>query len=447
MSHRQQRVLVQPINVIFKNLQQRTKVVVWLYDNAETRISGTIIGFDEFMNVVLDDAEELYVGKAAAPEKTNRAIVIPILPPFVLLIKSPRAMSQSNATIFKGYAVVDGKEWDKFEVIEYQPKTWTEDDVEIAITHCGVCGSDVHTIDSAAWGVGTYPLVPGHEIVGEAIRVGSNVKDVKVGDRVGVGAQIYSCFKCRACNCDNENYCPDGVDTYNAHYPDGVKTMGGYSTAIRANNRFVFPIPDGLESKYACSMLCAGLTVFSPLKRNGCGPGKKVGIVGIGGLGHYAILFAKAMGAEVYAFTHSEHKRADIEKMGADHIILTNGKGWAKPLSMTLDMIISTQDSSPGMPLNDYLSTLWIDGHFITVGLPDDDLPSINAFTLLNNACRVGSSHIGSKVEAVEMLRLAAEKKIHPWIQEMPMKDCSKAVRGVKEGKARYRYVLTQDLN
>jgi len=354
--------------------------------------------------------------------------------------------ARQSETVFKGYAVMDGKHWDKFEVIEYQPKTWTEDDVELAITHCGVCGSDVHTIDPSAWGVGKYPLVTGHEIAGVALKVGSNVKDIKVGDRVGVGAQIYSCLKCRACKCDNENYCPEGVDTYNAVYPDGVRTQGGYSTAIRANQQFVFPIPDGLESKYACTMLCAGLTVFSPLKRNGCGPGKKVGIVGIGGLGHYAILFAKAMGAEVYAFTHSDHKRADIEKMGADHVILTDHKGWEKPLAMSLDLIISTRDSSKGMPLNEFLSTLWIDGHFITVGLPDEDLPPINAFSLIGNACRIGSSHIGSKVEALEMLQLAADKGIKPWIEELPMKDCDKAVRGVKEGKARYRYVLTQDL-
>jgi len=358
-------------------------------------------------------------------------------------------MSESNPikTVFKGYAVKDGKQWDKFEVMEYQPKTWTEDDVELAITHCGVCGSDVHTIDASAWGGGNYPIVPGHEIVGNAIKVGSNVKGIKVGDRVGVGAQIYSCFECRACKSDNENYCPHGVDTYNAKYPDNVTTQGGYSTAIRANQQFVFPIPDGLESKHACSMLCAGLTVFSPLKRNGCGPGKKVGVVGIGGLGHYAILFAKAMGAEVYAFTHSDHKKADIEKMGADHVILTSKKGWEEPLAMTLDMIISTRDSSKDMPLNEFLSTLWIDGPFITVGLPDEDLPSLNVFKLLSNASKVTSSHIGSKVEALEMLQIAADKGVKPWIEEMPMKDCSKAVRGVKAGKAKYRYVLTQDLS
>jgi len=357
-------------------------------------------------------------------------------------------MSNVNATVFKGYAVTDPKNWDKFEVIEFKPKNWTEDDVEIAITHCGVCGSDVHTIDPSAWGKGNYPIVPGHEIVGKAIRVGSNVTDVKVGDRVGVGAQIFSCLECRACKSDNENYCPKMVDTYNDRYPgpDGVVTQGGYSTAIRANKQFIFKIPDGLESKYAASMLCAGLTVFSPLKRNGCGPGKKVGIVGIGGLGHYAVLFAKALGAEVYAFTHSDHKKADIEKLGADHIVLTGTPGWEIPLARQLDIIISTRDSSKDFPMKEYLSTLWIDGHFITVGLPDEPLPPINVFDLLKNASRIGSSHIGSKVEALEMMQLAADKGIKPWIEELPMKDCNKAVRGVKEGKARYRYVLTQDL-
>jgi len=290
-------------------------------------------------------------------------------------------------------------------------------------------------------------LVVGHEIVGHATRVGTNVKGINVGDRVGVGAQIYSCLNCRACKSDNENYCLNLVDTYNGEYPDGVKTMGGYSTAIRANQQFVFPIPAGLASEHAASMLCAGLTVFSPLKRNGCGPGKKVGIIGVGGLGHYAVLFAKAMGAEVYAFTHSKNKADDIKKMGADHVIDVGEKDFSKPLAQQLDLIISTRDSAHGFDFGEYLSMLWVHGSLITVGLPDDHFSAMNPFIFNPNGSKLGGSHIGSKVEALEMLALAEAKGVKPWIELMPMKDAAKALKGVEAGKVRYRYVLTQDLN
>ncbi len=242
--------------------------------------------------------------------------------------------------------IPDPKKWTDLQVREFKPKTFEPEDVELAITHCGVCGSDVHTL-TQGWGKSKLPLVVGHEIVGTVTRVGDKVKDFKPGDRVGVGAQRDSCMSCRACKDGYENYCPNSMDTYvrflfslkpvsrcfelticaqNAVYPDGVVAQGGYSTAIRAHQQFVFPIPDEIESRDAASMFCAGLTVYSPLKTYGCGPGKKVGIMGIGGLGHYAVLWAKAMGAEVYAFTHDKSKIEDIKKMGADHIIDTEKK-------------------------------------------------------------------------------------------------------------------------
>ncbi|KAF8311287.1 NADPH-dependent alcohol dehydrogenase [Clavulina sp. PMI_390] len=355
--------------------------------------------------------------------------------------------SSTKETVFKGYGIKDHAKWSDFEIMEYQPKNWTEDDVEIAITHCGVCGSDVHTITSG-WGGADLPVVPGHEIIGHAVRVGKNVAGIQPGDRVGVGAQIWSCMDCRACKTDNENYCPKQVDTYNAYYPDGVKAQGGYSTAIRAHQQFVFPIPAELASEKAASMLCAGLTVYSPLVRNGAGPGKKVGIVGIGGLGHYAVMFAKALGAEVYAFTHSKSKMDDLKKMGVDHIVDVGDEDFEKPLSQALDLIISTRDVAEGFDLPKYLSMLWIHGSFISVGLPDTHFPSLSPFTFNPNGSKLGGSHIGSKKEALEMLDLAAKRKdvVDPWIETMPMSKASEAVRGVKDGKVRYRYVLVQDL-
>ncbi|GBE81580.1 NADP-dependent alcohol dehydrogenase 6 [Sparassis crispa] len=349
---------------------------------------------------------------------------------------------------FKGYALTDPSLWSDLKVTAFKPKTFQPEDVEIAITHCGVCGSDVHTL-TQGWGESNLPLVVGHEIIGKVTRVGDKVTEFKPGDRVGVGAQIGSCLQCKQCKSDYENYCPDSIDTYNGEYPDGVITHGGYSTAIRAHERFVFPIPDGIESRHAATMLCAGLTVYSPLKTYGAGPGKKIGVVGIGGLGHYAVLWAKAMGAEVYAFTHDKTKIEDIKKMGADHIINTEETDFHKPLALTLDLIISTRDVySPDTPLSAYLSMLFVHGKFITVGIPDasDPLPQLHPFDF-GNGCLLGGSHVGSKKECLEMLELARSKNVRPWIEEMPMRDVKKALEGVKHNKVRYRYVLTQDIN
>ncbi|RPD54028.1 GroES-like protein [Lentinus tigrinus ALCF2SS1-6] len=357
-------------------------------------------------------------------------------------------MSLSRPVEHKGYALTDPKKWNDLKVTDFKPKTFEADDVEIAITHCGVCGSDVHTL-TQGWGESKLPLIVGHEIIGTVTRVGDKVKDFKPGDRAGVGAQRGSCMSCRACKDGLENYCPKGIETYNAVYPDGVVAQGGYSTAIRAHQRFVFPIPDEIESRDAASMMCAGLTVFSPLKTHGCGPGKKVGIVGIGGLGHYAVLWAKAMGAEVYAFTHDDSKVDDIKKMGADHVVNTGKKDFAKDYSHTLDIIVSTRDSfGDKMPLGDFLSMLYVHGRFITVGLPDadDTLPPVHPFDFAPNGCLLGGSKIGSKEDCLEMLELARSKGIKPWIEEMPMCDVGKALQNVKDNKVRYRYVLTQDL-
>ncbi|KAJ3533974.1 hypothetical protein NM688_g7203 [Phlebia brevispora] len=348
---------------------------------------------------------------------------------------------------FKGYALVDPHNFLDLQVSAIKPKNFTADDVEIAITHCGVCGSDLHTLKQG-WGESKLPLIVGHEIIGHAVRVGDNVQDIKVGDRVGVGAAIWSCMSCRQCKEGYENYCPQCLSTYNDEYKDGIVTQGGYATGIRAHQQFVFPIPDAIESKYAASMMCGGLTVFSPLKTNGAGPGKKVGVIGIGGLGHYAVLFARALGAEVYAFTHSKDKMDDAKKLGANHVIDTTNKDFAEPYAGALDIIISTMDATSHLPLKEFLSMLYVHGRFINVGIPDADqpLPTIHAFDLVPNGCYIGGSSVGSKKECMEMLRIAAEKGVKPWIHELPMKDAKKALDAVANNTVRYRYVLTQDL-
>ncbi|PPQ67331.1 hypothetical protein CVT26_007252 [Gymnopilus dilepis] len=341
---------------------------------------------------------------------------------------------------FKGYAIEDTSKWDQFKLIDFEPKPFGDTDVEIKIEYCGVCGSDVHTI-TGGWGQPNLPLVVGHEIAGIATRVGSKVTTVKPGDRVGVGAQVCSCGQCHLCKHSNEQYCPKRVFTYNAKYESGLVTQGGYSTAIRCDERFVFPIPENLKLEEAAPLFCGGLTVFSPLIRNGTGPGKKVGIVGIGGLGHLAIQFAKALGAdEVVVFSHSKRKEEDALRLGGTKFIVPE-KGFEKDLHASLDLILCTANVADGIPLNEYISTLAPGGRFVMVALPESELPSLGATTLVTGTY-YGGSLLGSKEEALQMLKLASEKGIKPWIEVLPMKEAGQAVRNVKEGKGRYRYVL-----
>lgn len=289
----------------------------------------------------------------------------------------------------------------------------------------------------------------GHEIVGKAVRVGSKAeKGIKVGDRVGVGAQNNACLKpdCPECSAGLENYCQHVVNTYAAKHPDGSLTYGGYADYHRAPSHFVFKIPDGLASEDAAPMLCGGVTIYSPLKNNGCGPGKSVGIVGLGGIGHFGVLFAKALGADrVVALSRKSDKRADALKLGADEYIATDeDKGWAEKNARTLDLIVCTV-SSPKLPLDQYLTLLKTKGTFIQVGAPEEPLPPINAFNLLLKGIKVGGSAIGPPAQIEEMLQLAADKKIKPWVNLCPMKEANKAILDMDAGKARYRMTLVNE--
>ncbi|EAU87437.2 NADPH-dependent alcohol dehydrogenase [Coprinopsis cinerea okayama7 len=340
---------------------------------------------------------------------------------------------------FKGYAtgrkpcsIKDTSKWDQFEVIDFKPKTPGDRDVDIKIDYCGVCGSDLHTI-TAGWGDAILPIIPGHEIVGHVVSVGPKVTEFKVGDRVGVGAQISSCFQCDRCENSNENYCLKPVDTYNSKYPNGDIAQGGYSTAIRADERFVMPIPQGLASEIAAPMLCAGLTVYSPLKRNGAG--------------HFALQFARALGSsEVIAFSHSENKKEDALQLGATQFVITQDDNFSEPWAGKIDLIICTVDASSALPLVKYLSTLKVGGRFIMVGIPDEPLPPLKAFDLVPGGCFLGGSKIGSKQESIEMLNLAAKKGVTSRIQMLPMCKAGEAVRNLKSGKVRYRHVLKVDI-
>lgn len=249
-------------------------------------------------------------------------------------------------------------------------------------------------------------------------------------------------------------------DTYNAPYNldeghsdkpmkdrDGnqIFSQGGYSSHSRVHERFVFPIPDNIPSHEAGPMMCAGLTTYSPLVRAGCGPGKKVAILGIGGLGHFGILWAKALGAEVWALSHTPGKKAEALKLGADHFVSTGDKDWAKPLAFTFNFILNCADMTNEFDLSTYMSTLAVNGEFHNVGLPDKPLPQMMAQDFAPNGAKIAGSHIGSRPEALAMLKLASEKGLHPMIETMDISEagCKKAVEKVNVNDVRYRITLT----
>lgn len=301
-------------------------------------------------------------------------------------------------------------------------------------------------------GATPYPCVVGHEIVGVAVRVGSKAEGgIKVGDIVGVGAQADSCLgrdpkPCNPCKIGEEPYCVNGnVGTYGSKHRNGSPTYGGYATYHRAPSHFVFKIPDGLAPEYAAPMLCGGVTVYSPLRHWGVGPGKKVGIAGVGGLGHFAVLFAKALGAdEVVGISRKASKRDEALQLGCDDYIATDDdKDWGKHNAGRFDVIISTV-SSAKMPMTEYITSLALDGSIVQVGAPEEPIP-VTIFPLIFGRRSLAGSAIGSPAVIREMLDFAAEKKIKPWVEKRPMSDANQAVIDMEQGKARFRYVLVND--
>ncbi|KAL8291860.1 hypothetical protein RQP46_002118 [Phenoliferia psychrophenolica] len=349
----------------------------------------------------------------------------------------------SIPTQYTGYGAKDeasGKKLD-LDVVTYTPKTWTENDVDIKISHCGICGSDLHTLTNGWPSPTSYPGI----IVGTIVRAGSKSGHV-VGTRVGVGAQGGSCLDCEYCDKKKEQWCSNGgmIGTYQGKWEDGSIAQGGYADFTRCHGRFAVPIPDEISSADAAPLLCAGVTTFSPLKRYGCGPGKKVGVVGIGGLGHLALQWAAAMGAETYALSHSDSKLADAERLGVkpeNFIITKDDKETARKYNRTLDIIICT--SSHLLPIETlYFKMLRPEGTLVLLGLPEEKLPSFYGQALVGKNLSLAGSLIGGTDEIKEMLALAAAKNIRPWITVRPMSEASQAVKDTENGHARYRYVL-----
>lgn len=346
---------------------------------------------------------------------------------------------------FSGFCVDGPKSWNKFYKTELKPKPFSDHDIDVQIEACSLCSSDLHTV-TGGWGEYEGPLCVGHEIVGKAVNVGKHVKNMKIGDRVGVGAQVWSCLECDLCKDKNENYCPRMVDTYNAQYEDGSWAHGGFASHIRAHEYFTFKIPDKLETNAAAPLLCAGITTYSPLVRAGVGPGKRVGVIGIGGLGHLGLQWAVALGAETYAISHSPGKVEDCKKLGAKDVIITTEKGWNEPWKAKFDFVLNCADVTDKFDMPTYLSIVKPTGDFHMVGIPDNPLPQMSAGIFAGGAPKLTGSHLGNHQEMDALLKLAAEKGVRPWVEIMPIseKSCGEAMELQKANKFRYRCTLTQ---
>ncbi|CCK27834.1 NADP-dependent alcohol dehydrogenase C 2 [Streptomyces davaonensis JCM 4913] len=315
-----------------------------------------------------------------------------------------------------------------------------EFDVLIDIKFAGICHSDIHQAREG-WGEAIFPMVPGHEIAGVVAEVGSGVTRYAVGDRVGVGCMVDSCRECDNCKAGLEQYCTGGgmIGTYNALDRNGEPTYGGYSHQIVVDENYVVRIPDGLSLDVAAPLLCAGITTYSPLKHWNAGPGKKVAIVGMGGLGHMAVKIAHALGAEVTVLSQSLRKQEDGLKLGADHYYATSDPKTFEELAGTFDLILSTV-SAP-LNLDQFLSLLRTDGAFVNVGAPEEPV-ALNLFSVIMGRKSLAGSGIGGIQETQEMLDFCAEHGFGAEIELIAASEINEAYERVLASDVRYRFVI-----
>jgi alcohol dehydrogenase (NADP+) len=315
------------------------------------------------------------------------------------------------------------------------------DDVVVDILYCGVCHSDIHTARNE-WGGSRYPVVPGHEIIGRVASVGDKVTKFKVGDMVGVGCMVDSCQHCDACHQGLEQYCEEvPTFTYNSlDRHDQLPTYGGYSERIVSSEKFVLRIPDGVDPKAAAPLLCAGITTWSPLRHWKIGKGHKVAIVGLGGLGHMGLKFAKAMGADVTLFTRSPDKEEEARRLGADHVVLSTDPKQMQAVGRSFDFILDTVPHQHD--LNPYLATLKLDGIHVLVGLVEPIDPPMHAGGLIFGRRSVAGSLIGGIPETQEMLDFCAKHGIGSDIEMINIQDINEAYARMLKSDVRYRFVI-----
>ena len=315
------------------------------------------------------------------------------------------------------------------------------DDVVVDILYCGVCHSDLHTARNE-WHGTTYPVVPGHEIIGKVSAVGAQVSRFKVGDMVGVGCMVDSCRHCAACAQGLEQYCVElPTFTYNSRdRHDGRMTFGGYSERIVVADAFVLRLPTALDPKSAAPLLCAGITTWSPLQHWKVGKGSKVAVVGLGGLGHMGLKFAKALGAEVTLFTRSPGKEGEARRLGADHVVLSTDPAQMQAVARQFDFILDTVPQQHD--LNPYLGTLKIDGVHVLVGLVEPIEPPAHSANLIFGRRSLAGSLIGGIAETQQMLDFCAEHGISCDVEMIRMQDINAAYERMLKSDVRYRFVI-----
>lgn len=338
----------------------------------------------------------------------------------------------------KGYAAQSAKA--PLTPYSFNRREVGEHDVLIDIHYCGICHSDIHLV-RGEWGGSIFPMVPGHEIIGLVSQTGSAVTQFKIGDRVGVGCFVDSCRQCDNCHEGFEQFCDKGMTlTYNSTEPNGKNTTkGGYSTKIVVDENYVLKIPSNLPLDAAAPLLCAGITLYSPLKHWQTGPGKRVGILGLGGLGHMGVKLAHAMGAEVSVLSHSLNKEADGIRMGADHFFATSNPKTFEQLTNYFDLIICTVSAK--IDWNEYLKLLKRDGTMVVVGIPEEPA-LINSFSLIERRRNLAGSLIGGIKETQEMLDFCGKHHIVSEIELIPMHQVNEAYERVLKSDVRYRFVI-----
>lgn len=366
----------------------------------------------------------------------------------LMLASSLQTFSQTNKSIVmnstiksKGYAGKDAE--GKLTTWNFERRPVGDNDILIDIKYSGICHSDIHTI-RGHWGKQQYPQVPGHEIAGIVTAVGKNVKKFKVGDKAGVGCMVNSCMQCDSCKKGQEHHCETTgmVGTYGTpetSSPTGI-TQGGYSNNIVVTEHFAIKIPTDIELQYAAPLLCAGITTYSPMMQYDVKKGDKVGIVGIGGLGHMAIKIAVSKGAEVYAFTTSASKLNDIKSFGAKEVIVVDAADKLKPWKGKLDYMISTVPYAYEM--SPYIDCVKPYGYFTQVGQPINGALPINNFNMIFNRVNFNGSLIGGIPETQEIMDYCAKHKIYPQIQIIKANEINDAWEKVVNKEARYRYVI-----
>ena len=319
------------------------------------------------------------------------------------------------------------------EPFEYPAPELGPHDVRVSVTHCGVCHTDIHAIDNY-YGITAFPFVPGHEIVGHVSAIGAEVSELKTGDRVGIGWQGRSCMQCEWCLKGEEQLCMDIV-------PSGTWVpYGGFSSSVVVDSRFAYPLPSTMASQVAAVLMCAGITVYSPLRRYSAQPETKIAVVGVGGLGHLAIQFAHAFGYEVAALSSSPEKRDQALAFGANRFIDINDEADLGQVDYGFDVLICT--ASGGVPWEALLMTLKKKGMLVLLGFPD---VALNSTDLVAHELSITGCFLGSRATMREMLRFADLHRIAPKIETMPMSQINEAIQRIKENRARYRIVVVND--